>query len=140
MAFAGINYLAVVIAAAASFLFGALWYGVLGKRWMAALGKTEADIKGKDGKGSILPFVIAIVSQLVMAYVLAGVMGHLGAGGFTIRGGLISGVFIWLGFVLTTLATNHGFQGAKPSLTLIDGGHWLAVLLIQGAIIGAFGV
>jgi hypothetical protein len=25
-------------------------------------------------------------------------------------------------------------------LTLIDGGYWLAVLLIQGAVIGAFGV
>jgi hypothetical protein len=25
-------------------------------------------------------------------------------------------------------------------LTLIDGGHWLAVLLVMGAVIGAFGV
>jgi hypothetical protein len=25
-------------------------------------------------------------------------------------------------------------------LTFIDGGYWLAVLLIQGAVIGAFGV
>lgn len=36
MAFAGISYLAVLAAAIAAFAFGALWYGVLGKRWQAA--------------------------------------------------------------------------------------------------------
>ena len=34
----------------------------------------------------------------------------------------------------------HAFQGARPSLTFIDGGHWLGVLLIQGAILGWWGV
>jgi hypothetical protein len=38
------------------------------------------------------------------------------------------------------MGVNHAFGGAKPMLTLIDGGYWLAVLLIQGAVIGAFGV
>jgi hypothetical protein len=32
------------------------------------------------------------------------------------------------------------FQGAKGALTVIDGGHWLGVLLIQGAILGWWGV
>ena len=54
--------------------------------------------------------------------------------------GLISALVVYLGFVLTTLVTNHGFQGNKPSLTLIDGLHWLGVLLIQGLVIGLFGV
>jgi hypothetical protein len=35
---------------------------------------------------------------------------------------------------------NHAFQGAKTTLTLIDGGHWLGVLLLQGTILGAWGV
>ncbi|MBM3524115.1 MAG: DUF1761 domain-containing protein, partial [Alphaproteobacteria bacterium] len=35
---------------------------------------------------------------------------------------------------------NHGFQGVKRALTVIDGGHWLGVLLIQGVIIGWMGV
>ena len=38
------------------------------------------------------------------------------------------------------MGVNHAFEGAKPMLTVIDGGHWLAVLLLMGAIIGAFGV
>jgi hypothetical protein len=41
---------------------------------------------------------------------------------------------------MTSLVVNHAFQGVRRTLTLIDGGHWLGVLLIQGAIIGWFGV
>jgi Protein of unknown function (DUF1761) len=56
------------------------------------------------------------------------------------RGGVVTGFFVWLGFVITTMGVNHAFGGAKPMLTFIDGGYWLAVLLMQGAVIGAFGV
>ena len=73
-----------------------------------------------------------------MALMLAGIIGHLGD--ITIRGGVVSGFFVWLGFVITTMGVNHTFSGAKPILTAIDGGYWLLVLLIQGAVIGAFGV
>lgn len=40
MTFAGINYLAILIAAVAGWLSGAVWYSALGKRWVAAQGKT----------------------------------------------------------------------------------------------------
>lgn len=139
MDFAGINYLAVLVAAIASFLFGGVWYGVLGKQWMAAVEKTEDEIKSA-GRSMPLLFGITIAAQLVMAAVLAGLIGHLGSGQVTVWNGLVSAGFVWLGFVATTLAVNHGYQGSKTSLTVIDGLHWLGVLLIQGAIIGAFGV
>jgi hypothetical protein len=41
---------------------------------------------------------------------------------------------------MTSMAVNHAFQGAKRTLTLLDGGHWLGVLLIQGALLGWWGV
>ena len=85
------------------------------------------------------PFIIAFIAQLVMAWVLAGVIGHLGPDEVTFRSGVISGAFIWLGFVITTLTVNQAFQGAKRELTLIDGGHWLGVLLLQGSVIGLVG-
>ena len=137
MAFAGMNYLAVFVAALAGFGVGAVWYGVFGKAWLDALGKTEDDIKG-SGAAQALPFVTGLVADLVMAIMLAGLMGHLG--NISIRGGLITGFFVWVGFVITTMGVNHAFSGASPKLTAIDGGHWLAVLLVMGAIIGAIGV
>ena len=136
MTFTGVNYIAVIIAALAGFGLGAVWYKVLAKPWMHAAGKTKAD--RPEGSAQVVPFAICIVALFIMALMLAGLMGHLGD--ITIRGGVISGFFVWLGFVITTMGVNHAFSGAKPMLTLIDGGYWLAVLLIQGAVIGAFGV
>ena len=104
--------------------------------WMAGLGKSKEDCK--DKKPSPLPFIIVAIACLVMAYMLAGLMGHLA--NVTVRGGLISALFVWIGFVLTTIASNHAFEGIKPIVTAIDAGHWLAVLLLMGAIIGAFGI
>lgn len=139
MQFAGLNLFAIVLAAVVSFMFGWLWYGVLFPRqWMAAAGKTDADIKGEGGP-SPTPFVISFIALLVMAWVLAGVIHHLGPGEVTLRNGAISGASLWLGFVATTLVVNHTFQGVKPALTVLDGGHWLGVLLLQGAVIGWLG-
>ena len=133
MEFAGINYLAIVAAAIAGFMVGGVWYTVLGNAWAAALGKTKGDFK-PEAK----PFIIGIICLLIMAYVLSGLIGHLGE--VTLARGMISGLFVWGGFVMTSLVMNHGFQKAKLSLTLIDGGHWLVVLVVMGAIIGYLGV
>jgi len=138
MTFSGINYIAVIIATLAGFGLGAVWYMVLGGAWMRALGKTKDQFDRGEGAAKALPFVISLVALFLMAWMLAGLMGHLGD--VTVRGGAISGLFVWVGFVITTMGVNHAFSGAKPMLTLIDGGHWLAVLLVMGAVIGAFGV
>jgi hypothetical protein len=41
--------------------------------------------------------------------------------------------------VSASTATNEAFRGTKPIVTAIDTGHWLPVLVVMGAIIGAFG-
>lgn len=134
MAFAGLSYWAILAAAVAGFMFGGVYYGVLSNAWLSAVGKTKEEIQGT---GMAVPMVVTAVSLLVMAWVLAGIMGHMGQ--VNVRGGLITGFLCWLGFVATTIATNHAYQGARSSLTLIDCGYWLGVLLIEGAVIGAFG-
>ena len=73
-----------------------------------------------------------------MAYILAGVIGHVHV--MTVRGGMIIGAFVWAGFVATTTGVTQQFEGQKPLLTAIDVGHWLAVLVVMGVIIGLFGV
>jgi hypothetical protein len=134
----GLNIYAVVLAAVVGFMFGWLWYGVLfPKQWQAATGKSEADAKAEGA--SAMPLVIAFVAQVIMAWVLAGIIGHLGPAQITLANALSAAALVWLGFIATTLAVNHTFQGADRMLTLIDGGHWLGVLLLQAAIIGLFG-
>jgi hypothetical protein len=139
MTFAGMNYLAVVIAAVVAWLAGAGWYMTFGKTWMAAVGITpEKMAEARNQPGAFLPMIYAFVAELVMAWVLAGVVGHLGP--LTFRSGVISAAFCWLGFVITTLLVNNRFSQRDWRLIGIDGGHWLVVLLLMGAIIGAMGV
>jgi hypothetical protein len=141
MTFAGINYLAILIAAVAAWMAGAVWYMSLGKIWMAALGTTpEAMEKSRKEPGAFLPFIYAFAAEVVMAWAVAGVLGHLGPGQVTLRNGMISAGFCWLGFVMTTMLVNNSFARRDWRLMLIDGGHWLVVLLLIGAIIGAMGV
>jgi hypothetical protein len=141
MTFAGINYLAVFIAGLAAFGFGAVFYITLSRPWMNAMGwssEQQAAMKQGGMNTGTAPFVVSIVANLVMAWVLAGIIGHMGA--ITVRSGLISGAFVWFGFVITTMSVNYAFGGRKATLTVIDGAHWLGVLLVMGAVIGAFGV
>jgi hypothetical protein len=137
MAFAGINYLAILIAAVGAFAWGGAYYMTLSKQWLAAVGKAEQEAAAQR---SPTPFIITFVALLVMAWVLAGLMGHLGAGQVTAKNGVVSGAFAWLGFVVTTIFVNNAYPGRKYSLSVLDSMHWLGVLVIEGAVIGALGV
>ena len=76
-------------------------------------------------RGEAIALPIAIV---VMVFLLGGLV----AAGMPL--------VVALGGVLTTLAVNYAFGARGIKLAAIDGGHWLLVLLVQGAILGAMGV
>lgn len=135
MEFGGINILAAGVAGVAGMVVGAVWYMVFSKPWLKATGLKQEATNPTPGL-----MVNALICQLLMAWVLAGLIGHLGEGQVTLRNGLISAAFVWVGFVLTTQLVNHRFQGRPWMLSFIDCGHWLLVLLLQGAIIGLMGV
>ena len=133
MAFAGMNYLAILVAAVAAFAWGAAYYMTLSKQWLAAVGRTEPN-------KSAVPFILSFVALIVMAFVLSGAIGHLGPGQVTVKNGIISGLILWAGFVVTTVFVNNAYPGRKVMLSVIDSIHWLGVLVIQGAVIGTMGV
>lgn len=121
----------IPLAAVAAFIVGAVYYGVLAKPWAAAQGKSPDDFQPSPGL-----FITSFLAELIMAWMLMGVMGHASA--TTLQGGLISGFFIWFGFVITTMVVNHAYGDRTRALTIIDGGHWLLVLLAMGAVLGTF--
>ena len=139
MTFAGVNYIAVLVAASVAWIFGGIWYRLLAKPWMAAHGFTSEQIRAHHGDHTAMwPLIVSFVADLIMAWMLAGLLGHFGA--VTFDNGVITAAFIWFGFVITTLAVNNIFGLRRHVLIVIDGGHWLGVLLLMGAIIGAWGV
>ena len=131
----------IILSAVAAWVFGAVYYGILGPKWMAAQGKTieqcKAENAGKSTAVKIAPFVLSFIAEIVMAAALSGIMFHIGI--YTVFAGVFSGFMCWLGFVLTTVAVNNGYTFRKLTLTAIDAGHWLGVLVIIGAILGWFG-
>lgn len=128
-----VNWLAVIVAGVASMAFGAAWYMPLGKQWLAALGKTREQLNA-----SWQPYAWGFGVELVMAYFVALVTPAL-FGTTDVWNGILAGVHMWLGFVITALILNHRYQNLSWKLTLIDGGHLLGALVVQGIVIGLFG-
>ena len=124
-----INYGAILLAAAAGFIFGGLWYGLFA-------GRSGGDENGRGAHTPLL-LVVTFIAQVVMAVMLSGILVHVTRSGipFTLRSGMFSAVMIWIGFVITTLAASNALHGAPFSRTLIDGGYWLGVLLIQASVL-----
>ena len=141
MGFAHVNYLSILMAAVAAWIFGGIYYTALSKPWLAAQGKTkeqcQAEMAGKSGAAKAAPFILVFVGEIIMAWVLYGILVHLNA--FSIRGGVISAAFCWFGFVLTTIVGNYAFHNQRPMLTAIDSVAWLGAMIIIGAIVGWFG-
>ncbi len=118
------DFVNALTAAVASFIFGSAWYGVLGKVWMQAASLAEEMTKPKAG-----PMLAALGCQILMALILGVMLDGMQAG--SIKDAVAVAVLLWIGLVLTTQIVNHRFQGRPWSLTWIDSGHWLGVLVIQ---------
>jgi Protein of unknown function (DUF1761) len=122
MQFVGINHGAVVAAATAGWVLGALWYGLLRRH------------------RAIWSFVIAVPADLIVAEILAGLMGHVGLSEFTLLHGALTGIFCWVGFVMMPMIVSNRFTAREARLILIDGGYWLVTLVAMGAILGGIGL
>lgn len=130
-----INWLAVLLAFIASMAIGFVWYlpAVLGNRWMAAIGKTEEDLKSAGGGAGI--WVPMMVAAALTAVLLAVLIGKLGLNSAAAGG--------WLALVLAVVfragghVIHNGFAGRPAAVTLIDSGHDVAAMTAAGVIIGA---
>jgi hypothetical protein len=141
MSFANVNWITILIAAAAAWIFGAVYYTALANQWHTAQGKTleqcKAENAGKPPLAKATPFILSFIAEVIMAITLFGILVHMNM--FTVRAGMISGAFCWFGFVLTTIAVSNAYTNRRVMLTILDSVHWLGVLLIIGAIIGGWG-
>jgi hypothetical protein len=128
---ADINLVAILAAALASMAIGFAWYTALSEPWMKAIGKKRDELGGAN-----TGYALTALAWVVMAYVLSHFVDYAGAD--TLADGLQTGFWAWLGFVATTLAVNYIFGQRSRQLYVIDAGHFLAILLAQGAILATW--
>jgi len=123
------EFLNVLVAAVAAWLFGALWYGMLGKQWMDATGKKPEDIDPSNKKPFIISFVCMVIVAGMMRHIFA--LSGLNSVGLGIMGGIGLGLFI----VLPWIVTNYVFSGHKGKLIMIDGGYAVIGSTIMGIVL-----
>lgn len=132
-----INYLAVLVSAAAGFVIGALWYSVLfGKVWMKLSGMDKKKIEKGKKKGMAKSYVAGFATLLVMAFVLAHFVDMAEA--TTVLGGAQAGFWAWLGFVATIMLNKVIWEGKPVKLYVLDAAHYLVVLLAMGSILAVW--
>ncbi len=132
-----INYLAVFIAAIIYYAGGALWYSpvLFGKGWMGLIGLTEEKLKEAQ-KGAWKSYLIAFIAALLISYGIARIEAYLNV--ITFGGGIHTGFWAWLCFVVTTMATNNSFAGRPFKLLLIDSGYHLYGFLVMGIMLAVW--
>lgn len=128
-----INYFAVLVAGVAYFILGGLWYSPLlfAKTWLAAIGKTEEQIK--QSGGAALAYITSFIGSLAAAFVLAIFVSYADAD--TLPAGLITGFFIWFGFVATTAAPPYFYEDRNKRLYLIYSGYTLVGFLMMASVL-----
>jgi hypothetical protein len=130
---ASVNWLAVVAAAAATFLIGGLWYSPLlfSRAWMQDNGFTEESLKGGN---PALIFGGSFVLSLVAATNLAFFLGPQA----TFVWGLTAGALVGLGWVATAYGTTYLFERKPLRLFLVNAGYNAVAFTVMGGILGAW--
>ncbi|MBX4189933.1 DUF1761 domain-containing protein [Candidatus Parcubacteria bacterium] len=128
-----INFWAVLSAAIATFVIGALWYSpaLFAKPWMKAVGKRPEELGNPTA--SMLGMFIA---SLITAYILAHFIQYANA--TTAHLGMQAGFWAWLGFVATSTLAVYLFEGRPKKLWLMFNGYQLISFLVMGAILAVW--
>lgn len=129
-----VNFIAVLVAAVASFLFGWLWHGPLfGKKWMSLEGFTPESMKSmKMTAGTAMTF--GFVSMFLTAWVLGWLSGALAMSGTGIMGALQLAFWPWLGLTMPTLAHKWLWEGKSFSLFTFNAIYGFASLLVMALV------
>jgi hypothetical protein len=133
----GINFLAVLVAAAIRMAVGALWYSSAGfsKQWMALAGitKEKMDEAMKKGMGKL--YATEFGGSLITSLVLAGILAN---GPASAGSGAVAGAILWLGFVATSTLSDFIFAQRPMKLYWINNGYNLVALILTGALLAVW--
>jgi hypothetical protein len=125
---AKINHLAVIIAAIAYFVWGAVWYTLLGHQWQM--------LSGVSGAASPTTYVVSFLMGWVLSYVAAIALADSDQPNM-VKHGISFGLFFGVGIWATNLLTVSLYEKKPLGLWAIDAVYVIIGLAIIGAIVGA---
>jgi hypothetical protein len=127
----GGNPVAVAVATVVAFLLSGGYYAVLSGR-LARLSPAYAE----PGGTSAVKVVLELVRTMVVAVVIAGLVGATGVDG--LGPALLLAVLLWVGFPAVLLSGSVLHEAVPPQLAAIHAGDWLLKLLVITGIVGAW--
>ena len=122
----GVNWLAVIVGAVVSFLVGWLWYSpkAFGPKWAEGSGV-------KMGTAGEMP-VVAMASQLVGLVLMSWFVGIT-----AVHNALLTVVLATVAFTVLAFS-GSSFSQKSMYARLVDGGYWIASLVIMIVCQGIF--
>lgn len=129
--FIHLNWLAIFVAAVATFLIGGIWYSMFEKQWMAANNFNKEHLSQRN-----LPLVfgLSFIFSLIMSFNLAMFIGAKA----TISFGMIAGFLTGFGWVFFSIAIISLFEKRSPKYVLINGGYMIIAFTVMGTILGVW--
>ncbi|MBL4800532.1 MAG: DUF1761 domain-containing protein [Emcibacter sp.] len=133
MDIAQINLSAVLLAALAKFMVGALWYMpfLFGRAWLQDVGK-----KGEDLGSPLRPMMLSAALGLLTAYTLAVII--MVAGLDFIQSLAMAGL-ISIGIMASMIGPQMAYENRSFRLYAIYVGQYIVEFFVMAAIIGAWG-
>jgi hypothetical protein len=111
---------------------GFIWFSpfLFSQRWLQLIGRPESDFASP----SPLPFIISLVSAVVLCYLMAGLFTRLQVR--TASRGLAYSLAFWFGFLFLEVLTFNSFELRPMELALINAGKSLVTFAVTGFMLG----
>lgn len=129
------KWAAIVVAAVADWLLGAVWFTVFASQWRAGIRMPADQMQANTAHPNFWPFLIALLSSIVMAYAIASAVALSGAHG--LLRGVIAGVLVGVAGA-AAMVTEMVFEIRPGAFVLIAAGYPLVGSILMGIIIGAW--
>ena len=129
-----LNWVAILVAAIASFLFEALWFSVFMNEWLAGIGRTREWLTTATGVTPAVQYAVAILCSVIAAAILS--ICIQASGEHTARRGILCAAVIWFGFIATSWAKAYIFEVRTFQIFAIYTGYYLIDLILMGLEVG----
>ena len=128
-----LNVWAILVAAVVAFMLGAVWFSpaLFGKAWKRANGFGANEPPKANAQMLILAFVLTLVMSANLAMFLDDPKT-------TLAWGATAGFLAGFGWIVMGMGIVSIFERRPPSYVLVNGGFLTVVLVVMGAILGAW--
>jgi len=119
----------VLAGAAAFFVVGAIWYGVLfGKAWQKAAGLSDEDVQSGN---MVVIFGLTFLFEMLIAMVLWHLIARTGAAPHVV---MMMSIGFALGIMAPAIGINYLYQRKSGMLFAIDVGHFTVGMAAMGGV------